>query len=166
MITVEQVKELRARTGLSVMQCRKALDETGGDLDKAVALLKKAGVAAAEEKSDRSLGSGIVQSYIHSNGTIGSIVELSCETDFVAKNEEFKNLAYDIAMQVAATDPQFLKIEDMTSEAGEGTNDLVLAEQFFIKDPQRKIKDLITEAVQKFGERIEIRRFVRFSTQS
>lgn len=193
MISTEQVKELRDRTGLSIMQCKKALEETEGDIEKAIIVLRKASSSIAEKKSDRNLGAGVVQSYIHGIGTVGAIVELSCETDFVAKNEEFKGLAYDLAMQVAATDPQFLKIEDVTDEAKKTAKEVfeaevadkpenirekalegklvsyfgekTLLEQPFIKNQEVKIKDLISQAVQKFGERIEIRRFVRFSTQ-
>jgi elongation factor Ts len=194
MISTEQVKELRDRTGLSIMQCRKALEDAGGDIEKAVVILRKNSSSIAEKKSDRTLGAGTVASYIHGTSTIGAIVELSCETDFVAKNEEFKKLAYDIAMQVAATDPEFLKMEDITPESKQTASavflgevegkpedlkeriiegklqayfgEKTLLEQAFIKNPEEKIKDLITGAIQKFGERIEIRRFVRFSTQN
>lgn len=193
MITTEQVKALRDRTGLSIMQCKKALEETGGDMEKAIIILQKKSGAAADKKADRTLGAGAVQSYIHGTGSVGAIVELSCETDFVAKNEEFKTLARDLAMQVAATDPQFLKLEDVDDAARakatevfinevEGKpeemkakilqgkldsyfGDYTLMEQPFIKNGDMKVKDLISGAVQKFGERIEVRRFVRFSTQ-
>lgn len=176
------------------MQCRKALEESGGDVEKAIVILQKKSGDIASKKSDRTLASGAIQSYIHGTGSVGAIVELSCETDFVAKNEEFKALAYDLAMQVAATNPQFLKMEDITPEVKKAAEavfasevegkpeelkgkilegklnsyfgEQTLLEQGFIKDPEAKVKDLITRATQKFGERIEIRRFVRFSTQS
>ena len=176
------------------MQCKKALEKAGGDMEKAIVILRKSSAAIANKKADRTLGAGTIASYIHGAGTVGAIVELSCETDFVAKNEEFKALAYDIAMQVAATDPQFLRMDDITGESkktatevflteAEGKSDDVkekviagklasyfgektLLEQDFIKNSELKIKDLITGATQKFGERIEIRRFVRFSTQN
>jgi elongation factor Ts len=194
MITTEQVKQLRDRTGLSVMQCKKALEEAGGDIEKAVVILQKKSGDIAQKKSDRTLGSGTIVSYIHGQGTVGAIVELSCETDFVAKNEEFKATAYDIAMQVAATDPKFLKMEDIDEGAKKTATEVfikeiegkpkemqekimegklqayfgeqTLLEQPFIKNPELKIKDIITGAVQKFGERIEIRRFIRFSTKN
>ena len=194
MVTTEQVKELRDRTGLSIMQCKKALEDAGGDIEKAIVILRKNSSSVAEKKSDRTLGAGTVASYIHGTQTIGAIVELSCETDFVAKNDEFKKIAYDIAMQVAASDPQFLKMEDITPDAKRAATEVfsgevegkpeelkekilegklaayfgekTLLEQDFIKNPDMKIKDLITGAIQKFGERIEVRRFVRFSTQS
>lgn len=194
MISTEQVKELREKTGLSIMQCKKALEDAGGDMDKAIVILQKNSAMIAGKKSDRTLGAGTVASYIHGAGTVGAIVELSSETDFVAKNEEFKALAYDLAMQVAATDPQFLKMEDIGEDAKKTATEVFLSEvegkpedikqkiidgklmsyfgektlleQDFIKNPEMKIKDLITGAVQKFGERIEVRRFVRFSTQN
>lgn len=192
MITTDQVKALRDKTGLSIMQCKKALEETNGDMEKAVIILQKKSGDVANKKSDRTLGAGAVQSYIHGTGSVGAIVELSCETDFVAKNEEFKTLARDLAMQVAATDPQFVKLEDVDDAARakaaevfakevegkpeemkekilEGKlnsyfGEYTLLEQPFIKNADMKVKDLITGAVQKFGERIEVRRFVRFST--
>ncbi len=194
MITTEQIKKLRDRTGLSIMQCKKALEEAGGNMEKAIVILQKKSGEIAQKKSDRTLGAGAIQSYIHGMGTVGAIVELSCETDFVAKNDEFKAIAYNIAMQVAATDPKFLKLEDVNEEAKKVAMEVfeketvgkpadmkekilqgkldsyfgeqTLIEQTYIKDPELKIKDLVSGAVQKFGERIEIRRFVRFSTQS
>jgi len=192
MITTEQVKILRAQTGLSIMQCRKALEEAHGDIEKATVILRKSSAAIADKKSDRTLGSGTIASYIHGAGAVGAIVELSCETDFVSKNEEFKALAYDLAMQVAATDPQFLKMDDITADAKKAAIEVftdeakdkpeeirskiiegkllsyfgekTLMDQDFIKNGDMKIKDLVSGAVQKFGERIEVRRFVRFST--
>ena len=194
MITTEQVKELRDRTGLSIMQCKKALEEAGGDMEKAIIILQKKSGDVAMKKADRTLGSGTIHSYIHGMGSVGAIVELSCETDFVAKNEEFKAIAYDIAMQVAATDPQFLKMEDITDENKKAATEVfqkeiadkpadmqekilegklnayfgeqTLLEQPFIKNSDLKGKDIVSGATQKFGERIEVRRFVRFSTQN
>jgi elongation factor Ts len=193
MITTENVKALRDRTGLSIMQCRKALEEAGGDAEKAIVILRKQSSAVADKKADRTLGAGVIASYIHGTGTVGAIVELSCETDFVAKNEEFKQLAYDIAMHVAATDPQFLSMDDITEDAKKAATEVftdevagkpeelrakilegklasyfgekVLLDQAFIKNPDLTIRGLVSGAIQKFGERTEIRRFVRFSTQ-
>ncbi|MEK9182208.1 MAG: elongation factor Ts [Patescibacteria group bacterium] len=190
-ITTEQIKELRDKTGVSVMQCKKALEEAGGDMDKAVIILRKKGSDIASKKSDRTLGSGRIASYIHGNGSVGSLVELSSETDFVSKNDEFYALARDIAMQVAATSPTYLKKEDVTEEekkkalevfekevAGKPEEikekilkgkldsylaDKILLEQPFVRDDNLKIKDLIESAIQKFGEKIEITRFARFS---
>lgn len=190
-ITTEQIKELRDKTGVSIMQCKKALEEAGGDMDKAVIILRKKGSDIAFKKSDRVLGSGRIASYVHGNGTVGSLVELWSETDFVSKNDEFYSLAYDIAMQVAAANPTYLKREDVTEEekkkalevfekevVGKPAEikdkilkgkldsylaDKILLEQPFIKDGNVKIKDLIESAIQKFGEKIEIARFARFS---
>ena len=192
MISTEQVKELREKTGVSIMQCRKALEEASGDMDKALILLKKKGADVASKKSERTLGAGAIQSYIHANGTVGAIVELSSETDFVAKNEEFKKAAYDIAMQVAATNPEFLSMDDIGEQDKEKASEAftpelegkpeemkakimegklksyfserVLLEQAFIKNQEITIRDLVNSLIQKFGEKIEIRRFVRFST--
>ena len=191
MATTDSVKELREKTGVSIMQCKKALDEAGGDMEKAVVMLYKNSGAIAARKKDRALASGVVQAYIHSNNSLGAVVVLGCETDFVAKNEDFIKLAYDIAMHVAATSPEFTtrsdvspktlkvikdafvsdvvgiskgkasKSKDMQDKILEGKLDAyfkerVLMEQSFIKDADKTINDLLTEAVQKFGERIEI----------
>jgi len=193
MITTETIKELRDQTGISVMQCKKALEEAGGDMEKAVMLLKKKSGEIASKKSGRSLGSGTIAAYIHAGGSVGSMVELSCETDFVAKNEEFKQLAYDIAMHAAATNPEFISLSDISSEDKkkamemfekeveksdkpeeikkkmlEGKlnayfNERTLLEQSFVKNSDVTIKGLLEEAVQKFGERTEVTNFTRFS---
>lgn len=191
-ITTELVKQLRDRTGISVMQCRKALEEAAGDIEKAEVILRKRSAGAAEKKSDRELGAGAIGNYLH--GTeIGAMVLLSCETDFVARNEEFPKLAREIAMQVAATNPQYLSESDIDEEARAAAlavfstevadkpadmqekilqgkmqsyfRDMVLMEQPFIKDESKTIRELLTEASQKFGERIEITKFVRFSAR-
>ena len=195
-ITTELIKQLRDKTGISVMQCKKALDETAGDMEKAIMLLQKKSADIASSKMGRTLHSGVVSSYIHATGTVGTMVELFCETDFVANNEEFKKLARDIAMHVTATNPQFLKTEDIDEHSmdlakemflkdieGEATNakseemkakilegklsaywnERVLLNQAFIKNPELTIMNLLQSAVQKFGEKIEIGRFVRFS---
>ncbi len=158
-ISAELVKKLREETGISVMQCRKALEEAGGDIEKAKAILKSKSAEFASKKGGRTLGSGTIASYIHGAGGVGSMVELMCETDFVAKNEEFVKLARDIAMQVAATDPKYIKAED----APAGESESVLLTQPFIKNPELTITNLIDEAVQKFGEKMEVSRFVRFA---
>ncbi len=192
-ITSEQVKELRDMTGISVMQCKVALEEAGGDKQKALLILSKKSGTIAEKKSDRTLGAGTVASYIHANKEIGSMVVLRSETDFVSKNEEFVTLARELALQVAATNPIVVKREDLSAEKleeikgifvkeveGKPDNlkdqilsgkvdaylkEMVLLEQAYIKDPDKKIRDLIDAAVQKFGERVEIERFARFSTK-
>lgn len=151
MVTTEQVKELRNKTGVSVMQCKKALEESGGDLNKAMDVLKKKGADIAAKKAGRDLNSGVVSSYIHNTSRVGAMVELLSETDFVANNDDFKTLAYEIAMQIAATPEDLLEKKE------------TLLKQDFIKDPDKTIDDLIKEATQKFGERIEIGRFEKFS---
>lgn len=148
-ITTNTIKELRDRTGVSVMQCKKALEEAGGDLIQAEVILKGHSGGVAAKKADRSLKAGIVGSYAH-EGTIGAMVLLSCETDFVAKNPEFGALSRELAMQVAAMDP-------------EDTEELL--EQSFIKNDAKTVHDLLNEATQKFGERIEVSRFVRVSVR-
>jgi elongation factor Ts len=139
MISTEQVKELREKTGVSMMECKKALEAAEGNMDKALLILKERSVAAAAKKSDRKLSAGTVASYVHNTSQVGAMVLLSCETDFVSKNEEFMALARDIAMHAAAMRP--------------GTTDVLLAEAF-IKDPTKTVADLISTATQKFGERI------------
>jgi len=148
MITAEEIKVLREETGLSVMQCKKALEEAGGDKEKAIILLKQKGADIASNKSGRNLGSGAIASYLHASGTVGTMVELRCETDFVGKNPEFKAVAYDIAMHITAMRPE--NVEE-------------LLEQSFIKDPSQTIQDIVNGAVQKFGERTEIGRFTCFA---
>ncbi len=191
MISASLIKELREETGLSIAECRKALEEAEGDKAKAKILLQKKGGEIAAKKGDRTLASGAVASYIHASGSIGSMVELSCETDFVARNPDFQAIARDIAMHVAASAPTYLKREDINEEERNKVTetlkaevadkpadmqekilggkvdayfaDKVLLEQVFIKNPDQKIQDLVNSAVQKFGERTEIRRFIRFS---
>lgn len=148
MATTEEIKALRDETGLSVMECKKALEEAGGDKAKAIEILKSKGAAVASKKGDRNLGSGVISSYIHSSGAIGVIVELMCETDFVAKNPEFRAIGYDIAMHIAAMNP---------------ADNTELLAQPFIKDSSKTISDLVNGAVQKFGERTEVGKFVRLS---
>jgi elongation factor Ts len=196
-ITTETIKQLRDKTGVSVMQCKKALEETGGDVEKAVLVLLKKSAGVAEKKQGRTLGAGIIEAYIHNTQKVGTMVELLCETDFVAKGEEFKKLARDIAMQVSATNPQFLKREDIDEHSAGLAEEMlvkemeadskgagkpeeikakiltgkldaywaerVLLEQVFIKNPDLTIRQLIDSAIQKFGEKIELSRFVRYS---
>jgi len=192
MISLSQVKELRDKTGISVMQCQKALVDAGGDMAKAMVILQKKGAEIADKKSDRALGAGIIASYIHSTGTAGAMIELWCETDFVSKNDEFKNLARDIAMQVVATHPEFVdqsqispeakekakevflkevegKPENMKEQILEGKinayfKDKVLMEQPFIKNPDLTITQMLQNATQKFGEKVQIGKFTRFAT--
>lgn len=148
MITTEEIRALRELTNLSVMECKKALEEASGDKNLALEILKKKGAAARAKKSNRTLGAGTVVSYIHTGGTVGVMLELLCETDFVARNPEFQALARDIAMHIAAMSP---------------ANPIELLDQPYIKEPERKVGDLIAGAVQKFGERTEVGQFARFA---
>lgn len=191
-ITTTTIKELRDKTGVSVMQCKKALEEAGGDIAKAEVILKKHSAAAADKKADRSLAAGAIGSYIH-DGAVGAMVLLSCETDFVAKNPEFVALARELAMQVAATAPAYVTTDEIAPEAREAATavfqkevadkpvemqgkilegklgsyfrDQVLLEQPFIKDENKTVRDLLNEATQKFGERVEVSRFARLSAR-
>ncbi len=150
MVNVKQIKDLREKTGVSIADCRNALEASNGNEDKALEWLKTARIKTAEKKGSRALGAGAVASYIHSNGTLGALVELRSETDFVAKNEAFRSLAEDLAMQISATAPVDLK---------------ELLDQPFIKDPSQTINDLIKGSIQKFGERIEIGQFTRLDAK-
>jgi elongation factor Ts len=161
-VTTEQIKALRNACGAGIMDCRNTLNDTGGDFDKALAILKEKGLAKAEKKTDRATGSGLVEAYIHTAGRVGVLVEVNCETDFVARTDEFKTLCHDIAMQIAAMNPQYID----TTELPEGSEDdpalVCLLAQPFIKDPSQTIHDLVVATVAKTGENIKVRRFTRF----
>lgn len=191
-ITGDMIKELRDKTQAGMLDCKKALVETGGDMDKAVELLRKKGLASADKKMGREVTQGIIASYIHSNKKIGVLLELRTVTDFVARNEEFETLARELCMQVAAASPLYISIEDVPKEviekereiyreqmkdSGKPANvvekivdgklakfytDVCLLEQDYIKDPGVKIKDLIKQKIAAFGENIEVGRFVRY----
>lgn len=191
-ISASMVKELRDRTGAGMMDCKKALAETGGDLEKAVIYLREKGLAAAAKKAGRIAAEGLIESYIHGVGKIGVLVEVNCETDFVAKTDEFKSLARDIAMQIAAAKPEFVRREEVPAEAlnkereilraqalNEGKpekivdkmvtgriekyyKEVCLLEQPFIKDTNLTVQQLLTEKIAKIGENISVRRFVRY----
>ena len=161
-IKTEQIKELRSRTSAGVMDCKKALEDCQGDLYKAESLLKEKGVASAAKKAGRDTNQGLIETYIHSGGRIAAMVEVNCETDFVARTEDFEGLAHDIAMQVAAMSPSFVSKSD-NSDQEELPDEAYLLNQTFIKDPSKNIQDVINEAVGKLGENIRVRRFQRFS---
>ncbi len=154
---MDTIKELREETGLSFAQIKKALDEASGDKDKAREILSQYSAAQAEKKSDREVEAGAVSAYVHSNGTTGVLLELACETDFVAKNEEFVALAKDLAMHVCAMAPTSVNNED---GLGEETS---LLKQSFIKDPEVTVEGRIQAAIQKFGENIKVTKFTRYS---
>ncbi len=154
---MDTIKELREETGLSFAQIKKALDEAAGDKDKAREILSQYSAAQAEKKSDREVEAGAVSAYVHSNGTTGVLLELACETDFVAKNEEFVALAKDLAMHVCAMAPTSVNNED---GLGDETS---LLKQSFIKDPELTVEGRIQAAIQKFGENIKVTKFTRYS---
>jgi elongation factor Ts len=192
MVTPEQVKGLRERTGAGIMDCKKALIETNGDLEKAVVILREKGLAKAAKKMGRTASEGIIDSYIHGNGRIGVLVEVNCETDFVAKNEEFKNLVKDIAMQIAASNPKYVSRDDVSQSVIEKEREILraqainegkpehiaekivdgriekyyeencLLEQPYIRDPERKVSQLIMEKIAIIGENITVSRFTRY----
>jgi elongation factor Ts len=186
------VRELRDKTGAGIMDCKRALAETGGDLDNAVSYLRQKGLAAAAKKADRIAADGAVGAYVHPGGKIGVLVEINCETDFVARTTEFQSLLKDMAMQIAAANPRYVRREDVAAgeiekereiyhrqglESGkpekvvekivEGKmerffSEVCLLEQAFIKDPDHKVADIVNDAVARLKEKIEIRRFVRY----
>lgn len=190
-ITAEMVKNLREKTGAGMMDCKKALTEAGGDFDKAVELLRKKGLAAAEKKAGRQASEGVIASYIHMD-KIGVLLEVNCETDFVARTDDFKQFVKDVAMHIAAAAPRYLKREDIPEDVinkekeiyreqikgkpehvidkiVEGKlekfySETCLLDQVFVKDPEgkKKVKDILTELIAKLGENIVIRRFVRY----
>ena len=191
-INSSQVKQLRDRVGMGMMECKKALEESEGDIEGAIEILKKSDSKIADKKSGRTTSEGVIGHYIHSNGKVGVLAELNCESDFVAKNEEFKELAHDLAMHVAASDPQYVdcgevdkeiikkqreKFKKQFTEEGKPEeildkiskektkkyfNDLCLVSQPFVKDPDRTVGDILVEKISKLGENIKVKRFVRY----
>jgi elongation factor Ts len=191
-VPAQQVKELRERTGAGFSDCRAALVETGGDLEQAINVLRKKGQAAAQKKAQRQASEGLVGSYIHAGGKIGVLVEVNCESDFVARTEEFQRLCHDVAMHIAALDPRFLRREEVTQEILDREREIYRAqarasgkpepviekivagkmekfyeenclyEQHFIKDEAMTVRELIDQAIAKLGENITVRRFSRF----
>ncbi|NTW71701.1 MAG: translation elongation factor Ts [Eubacteriaceae bacterium] len=192
MASAQLVKELRQKTGAGMMDCKKALETANDDMEKAVEVLREKGLAAASKKSGRIAAEGIVESYIHMGGKIGVLVEVNCETDFVAKTDDFRSLVKDIAMHIAAANPIYLskddvpeadiekeksilrnqainegKPENIADKMVEGRikkfyQDMCLLEQSFVKDPDKTIQDLVNEKISKIGENVKIRRFARF----
>ncbi len=191
-VSVEQVKELREKTGAGVLECKKALTEAGGDMDRALTVLRERGLAAAAKKAGRTTREGIIGSYIHAGGKLGVLVEVNCETDFVARTDEFQELVRDLAMQIAASDPLFVSRQEVTEQLvvkereiyrkqvlasgkPEAIMDKIvegklnkyyaevcLYEQPFIKEPERTVHQLIASEIAKLKENIEVRRFVRW----
>ena len=161
-ITVDCVKELREQTGAGIMACRKALLETGGDMEKALQTLREQGFLQAKKKEDRVVTQGIIEAYIHTGRRIGAMVEVNCETDFVARTDEFKALAHHLAMQVAAMNPQFISKEEAPEDNDIDPQKDCLLLQPDIKDPGKTVQDTITETVAKVGENIKVGKIARF----
>ncbi len=192
MVTIEEIKKLRDRTGVGVTECKKALEESNGDIKKAMEILQKEGAKIADKKCNRVAKEGYIGSYIHSNGKIGALVEVNCETDFVARSSEFRELAHDLAMHIAALNPRYIsydqidsqtiknkkeefleeakkenKPQDITEKIAEGKTkkyfeEVCLLTQPFVKDPSKTVKELITEKIAKIEENIKVSRFSRF----
>jgi len=166
-ISTEMIKELRAQCGAGIMDCRNALFENEGDIARALETLKEKGLLEAQKKTERATAQGVVEAYIHTGGRIGAMVELNCETDFVARTDEFKELAHCLAMQVAALEPRFISAEEIP----EGDDDIdpqttCLLSQLYIKDPAKTVQDLIIETIARVGENIKVSRFARFELGS
>ena len=191
-VTASLVKELRERTGAGMMDCKKALAETAGDLSKAVDYLRQKGLAAAAKKADRAATDGAIGAYVHAGGKLGVLVEINCETDFVARTAEFQSLLKDVAMQVAATNPRWVRREEVSAEEFEREkviyrqqalesgkpekviemivqgkmekfySEVCLLDQSFVKDPDKKVIDVVNDAIARLGENIQVRRFARY----
>ncbi|MFO7733335.1 MAG: translation elongation factor Ts [Candidatus Aminicenantes bacterium] len=191
-ITADKVKELREKTGIGMMECKSALAECGGDMDKAIEILRKKGHARAEAKASRAANQGLIGSYIHMNGRIGVLVELNCESDFVARNQEFQGLLKEIAMQIAAAKPRYISSSDVPEDIvakekeiikaqlgdmkkppeimdkivqgklGKFFEEICLLDQPYIREDKVKVRDLIAQAVAKIGENIKVGRFTRY----
>jgi len=161
-ITTASVKELREKSGAGIMTCRNALLEAEGDAEKALQILKEKGILKAQKKAERAANQGLIEAYIHTAGRIGALVEVNCETDFVARTDEFKELAHDLAMQVAAVPPQFITQDEAPREDDIDLVTACLLLQPYIKDPTRTVQDLVLETIAKVGENIKISRFARF----
>lgn len=191
-ITSAMIKELRDKTGAGIMDCKAALKETNGDIEKAVDALRKKGIASAEKKSGRATGDGLIHAYIHAGGKLGVLVEVNCETDFVARTDDFQAFVHDVAMHIAAAEPDYVTVEDVDEKALEHERSILidqakaegkpehivekmvegrlkkfysqvcLLEQPYVKDPDKTVGSLLKEAIAKFGENMQIARFVRF----
>ncbi|ABY36750.1 MAG TPA: translation elongation factor Ts [Chloroflexus aurantiacus] len=169
-VSIELVKELRERTGAGIKECRDILEQTGGDINKAIEILRERGIEAAAKKASREANEGLIGVYVHYGSRIAAMVELSCETDFVARTAEFGQLANDLAQHIVALNPRFISVNEVTdemiAESGQSRQafieETVLLEQKFIKDPARTIEEKIKEAIAKLGENIVVRRFIRY----
>jgi len=162
-ITADQIKTLRKLTGAGIMDCKRALEQASGNLDEAQIVLREKGLSSAEKKASRITEEGLVESYIHSGGRLGAIIEVNCETDFVARTPEFKTLAHDLAMQVAAMAPSYVDSTDIPEDVEASPQEVSLLQQPFIKDQTMTVQDILKETISKMGENVKVRRFTRFS---
>ncbi len=165
-ISIEVIKELRSRTCAGISDCKNALDKTQGNVEEAIEVLKQRGRIIAEKKGGRVAHEGLIESYIHHSSHVGVLLELNCETDFVANTNEFKQMAHDLAMQIAAMSPEYLSADDLNDEQELDPKQVCLLEQPFIKEPSKKVKDVIADAIAKVGENIKIKRFSRYEIGS
>ncbi len=159
-IPIEAIKEVRNRTSAGILECKDALLQADGDVGKAIEILRCRGLAIAEKKKERIVDEGVIEAYIHHTRRVGALVELNCETDFVAATDEFRQLARNLAMQVVATSPQFITTEELPAEIDPQT--ACLLSQPFIKEPDKTVQEVIAEVIAKVGENIKVRRFARF----
>jgi elongation factor Ts len=161
-ISTADVKELRDRTGAGMLECKKALEETNGDMDKAVEALRKKGISIAAKRGGRETAEGLIVSYIHHNSRYGALVEVNCESDFVARTDDFRNLAQDLALHVAAANPLYVSQEEIPEGSTEDPKEVCLLLQPFVKDESRTVQDLVNDTIAKTGENVRVRRFARF----
>ena len=163
-VTVEMVKDLRQRTGAGIMGCKRALEQADGDPERAEKLLSEQGLADADKRAGRKTGEGLVEAYIHMGGRLGALVEVNCETDFVARTAELKELAHDLAMQVAAMpSTSYIDRSEVNDEESRPIEEVCLLDQSYIKDPSRTVNDVIRDVIAKVGENIKVSRFARFA---
>jgi elongation factor Ts len=161
-VSTEAIKEVREVTKAGVLECKDALLEAGGDVVKAVESLRRRGLTVAEKKAGRIATGGVIEAYVHHTGQVGALVELNCETDFVARTDEFTQLAHDLAMQVTAASPQFVTAEEIPADAELDPQEVCLLLQPFIKEPDKTVGEIVAETIAKVGENIKVRRFARF----
>ena len=161
-VSSDEVKRLRELTGAGMLDCKKALDETDGDIEKAKEVLRKKGFEAAGKRAERATAEGVIQSYIHHNGRLGALVELNCESDFVARTEDFRKLAQQVALHIAGRDPLYISPEEMPDGAEGDPKEVCLLLQPFVQDESRTVQDLLSATISKTGENIRVRRFARF----
>ena len=164
-VTVEEIRSLREATGAGIMECKEALEKTGGDQQKAIEILREKGFAQAAKRAHRATTEGLIEAYIHTGGRVGALVELGCETDFVARTPEFRQLAHDVAMQVAAMSPSYLDQDEMGEDDTRPPAQVTLLQQPFIKDSSRSVGEVVQELAAKVGENVKVIRFSRLALE-